>query len=496
MATAVLSASCLAGAAPPATATPRVAAVAWQRCDPAVVADVPAVERAKLSCATHPVPLDWDNGAAGTLSLALMRRAADDPAHRIGTLFVNVGGPGGSGFFYTRTAYQKFSAGVRARFDIVGFDPRGVGRSNPARCFTSQEQANELLVRSFAVPVTAGQIASTTKAAADYSQLCRANAGPLLGRLSTLDVVRDLDSLRAAVGDEKLNYVGLSYGTLIGATFIAMYPARVRAIVMDGNVDPALRTSDGVEYARQRAEGFEAVLAAVLSRCDRSGARCSFGPGSAGKFAALRDLLRKHDLVRPDGSTVTISSFTMDVVSLLQQPALFGALADELQADYELMRAATPAVALAQRTPYLADDSYYAVNCSDEPFPAGFDAAAAAQRWERTAPTFARYQAFLEPVQCPTWPVPAGRRFAGPWQNRSPSTALVYGNYHDPATPYVFATRMAAELGNARLVTVDAFGHTILGGSACTAQITEAYLVGLQLPAPETVCQPDAQPFS
>jgi pimeloyl-ACP methyl ester carboxylesterase len=483
-------------AALPGSASAGPSRIAWGACDPAVVESVPAAERVKLTCGAVAVPLDHDAPAAGTLPIAVMRRRADDQ-RRIGTLFVNVGGPGGSGFLYTRVAYQRFAPAVLARFDIVGFDPRGVGRSDPLRCFTSQQQAADLISGSYAVPVTAPEIASTVAATSDYSRLCAANAGPLLGHLATRDVVRDLDLLRSAVGDNKINYVGLSYGTLVGATYAAMYPQRVRSIVLDGSVDPQLRTSDGVEYLRRRAAGFEVALSAMLARCDAGGPKCAFSGGAAAKFTALRDRLRGASLTRADGTELTLSRFTAELVSLLQQPALFGYLASSLQADYDLTRGVRPAaVARTSSAAYLGDDSYFAVNCTDMPFPATLDPAALATDWEAASPTFGRYHAFLEPAQCPSWPAPHAVAYRGPWANRSGQTILVYGNVFDPATQYRFAQRMVSELGNARLVTVDAFGHTILGDSTCTDDLTAAYLIDSRVPASGTVCRPDAEPFA
>ena len=508
--------------APTATAAPAPAApapISWAKCAPSELVGVPAGELAQYSCANYAVPLDHDKPKLGTINIALMRRAANNQSARIGSLFLNPGGPGGSGFGLPTVGDLIFEPQVLDRFDLIGFDPRGVARSTPLRCFATQEDADEVFGRMAPLPVTAAEERSTLTALKDYGQFCKRFAGPLLEHMSTKDVARDLDVLRQAVGDSKLSYVGFSYGTLLGATYVNMFPTKARAIIIDGNVDPNLRLHDGVEYDRQRTNGFEISLNAMLARCDSVGTGCAFSGGAGQKYQGLRDHLRNvGPITLPDGTVVDEALLTGTVAGSLYSPSSFVDLTNALQQLWETIhppvsgRAATTLTGqtlqtmraaghqgqadMLADTPYENDDSYLAVNCSDKPFdnrPSGIPALA--DKWERQMPSFGRYQAWSDPAACPTWPVRNPDTYRGPWNKRTETPVLVFGNYYDPATQYEFAKRMSRELGNARLVSVDAFGHCILGGSSCTDRIAADYLIDLKIPGPGTVCQPNVQPF-
>jgi pimeloyl-ACP methyl ester carboxylesterase len=503
-----------AAAAPAPAAAKAPAAITWSACAPSDLNGVPAPELPQYSCANYAVPLNHDRPRQGTINIALMRRAANNQAARIGSLFLNPGGPGGSGFGMPKSGRNIFEPEVLDRFDLIGFDPRGVARSTPLRCFATDEDADQVFGRMAPLPVTAREEATTLKAIKDYGQFCKRFAGPLLEHMSTKDVARDLDVLRQAVGDAKLNYVGFSYGTLLGATYVNMFPTKTRAIVLDGNVDPTLRLLDGVEYDRQRTGGFEIALDGFLSRCDQAGAGCAFSGGARHKYDSLRDYLRNNGpITLSDGTVVDEAAFTGTVSGVLYSPADFAELAVALQ---ELWDAINPSAArsastvrftalqagtrgqadILPDTPYTSDDSYLAVNCLDKPFnnrPA--EVPALADKWERQMPSFGRYQAWSDPALCPSWPVKDADAYRGPWNKRTDNPVLVFGNYYDPATQYEFAKRMSKQLGNARLVSVDSFGHCILGDSRCTDVIAADFLVDLALPGPGTVCHPDVQPF-
>ncbi len=490
-------------------------AVAWGTCASDVLAGVPADQIKFYSCARYRVPIDHDDASLGTIDIALLKRAARTPDKRVGSLFLNPGGPGGPGLTMPIAGQAIFRPQVLDRFDLVGFDPRGVGASNPLRCFTTQEDADEVFGAQIGVPLSRAEISGTLASYRDYGRFCKNNAGSLLNHMSTKDVVRDLDTLRAAVGDQKLTYVGFSYGTLIGSTYTSMFPKQSRAIVIDGNVDPALRTSDGVQYDRERAQGFEIALDAFLKRCDQAGAKCAFSDGNPrAKFDELREYLRKQPITLPGAEPLDISEFTGTVGGVLYSPAVFASLAEWLQTYYAAIHPSAQAQALQPRplkalavghrgladlrpdSPYTGDDSYFAVNCSDKPFKIRQEQVPdIAAKWERESRTFGRSQAFSDTAACPVWPAKKPDAYRGPWRAKTDVPVIVVGNYYDPATQYKFAQRMAAELGNSRLLTVDAFGHCILGDALGVDQAVADYLTDLKVPANGQVFQPNVQPF-
>nr|WP_225955137.1 alpha/beta hydrolase [Kibdelosporangium phytohabitans] len=494
---------------------PATPPVQWGACPDDALQGVPPAERPLFSCATHAVPLDHDNPRKGNISLALMRRAAGNQAQRIGSLFLNPGGPGGSGWSLPAIGNLIFEPEVLDRFDLVGFDPRGVAQSTPLRCFKTNEEAASVFGRMSVVPVTRQQIHDTVAANAGYSDFCARNAGDLLEHMSTKDVARDLDLLRQAVGDKKLNYVGFSYGTLLGATYAAMFPHRSRAIILDGNVDPKLRTTNGLKYDSGRAQGFEIALDAFLKRCKAEGDKCVFSGGDPrAKFDEIRTYLHTRDITVPDFGPVGLDQFTAMVAGVLYTSSAFKPLAEFLQQAYDVLHPpVAPQVVQgdlsvlkqgAKRgkydtragTPFEGDDSYQAVNCSDKPFPPVPELVPLlARQWDRESPTFGRFQIFTDPLACATWPVKHADAFRGPWDRETENPVLVIGNYYDPATRYDFAKQMARQLGNAVLLSVDSFGHCILGESACADKAAAKYLITLEAPKPGQVCQPDAQPF-
>ncbi|MFB9904893.1 alpha/beta hydrolase [Allokutzneria oryzae] len=486
-------------AAPAVAAVPApTGSIAWGPCPEDVLALVPPEHRFRYGCGKQAVPLDHAEPSAGSIDLMLVRRAASKPAERIGSILINPGGPGADGLLLATIPSVVFPSSVPDHFDLVGFDPRGVGRSNPLKCFTTQESADAVRARMIPVPVTTSEIKSTVDAYAEYGRGCGTVGGPIIKHMSTEDTARDLDVLRGALGEQKLNYVGLSYGTLLGATYANLFPDKVRAMILDGAVDPALRTNDALRYDRERALAFERALSAFLKRCKDEGPKCAFSEGDPrAKFDAIRERLRKGPLNLPGGGTITLSQFTAKVGDVLESIAMLGQtdlakLAIELQ---ELHTVPAPRTT-GTDAPYTGHDAFYGVNCSDKPFPrtpAIVPSVAAA--WEREAPTFGRRQAFTDFAGCANWPVTAKEVYRGPWNARTSAPVLVVGIYNDPATPYSFSKRMAAQLGNARLLDVDAFGHTSIGSSACVDSAVEKYLTKLALPAAGLVCKPNKQPF-
>ena len=474
------------------------------------VAWAPCTEEPLLGfdCATYSVPLDHDKPRGATIPIALARRAADDPARRLGTIFINPGGPGGAGRGFVAAAEFLFQAPVLARYDVVGFDPRGIGASAPIQCFATDAESEALFAQMALVPLTREQISATIRANLAYTNGCVANAGPLLPHMSTLNVVKDLDLLRAGVGDRKLSYVGYSYGTMIGATYANVFPSRVGRLILDGNVDPDQRANRRLANKLDRAGGFELALRGFLAACDAAGPDCAFSGGARAKFDALRELLRKGPVETPDFGVITIDDLTNFVAGSMYSVADFPATAEVLQLVYDVLLGGGAPVRAAGAGPllpeprhhpmrdaysYNSNDSFYAVNCVDAPLPrnpAPYPALGLA--FEAVHRTFGRYELYGE-VGCANWPR-SEERYAGPWNRRTATTIQLVNPTYDPATRYAFAQRMQAELGNARLLTLDGFGHTS-SFSACVEGWYTRYLLDGALPPPGTRCAQDLPPF-
>jgi pimeloyl-ACP methyl ester carboxylesterase len=497
---ATVLAATLTGTAAPAAAA--AAPVAWSPCTETTLVG--------YDCATYLVPLDHDKPGGATTPIALSRRPANNPATRIGTIFVNPGGPGGAGRGLVRSSATIFSTAVLDRFDVVGFDPRGIGASAPLQCFTDDVAAEALFNKMSLVPLTKQQIVDTLRANYAYTEACKRDAGPLLTHMSTLNVAKDLDLLRQGVGDRDLTFLGFSYGTLIGATYANLFPQRVRAIINDGNVDPDQRTNHRLANKFDRAGGFEKALDGMLKACDAAGAACAFSGGARAKFDALRERLRQGPFDTGDGEQITIDDLTNYITGQLYVITRFPATAATLQATYELVISPGPAARrgiaanplpaapkgrgwLGDAYSYNANDSFFAVNCADAPLPRvpalypGF-----AVVFESAHRTFGRAEAFGE-VGCANWPK-ITERYNGPWNRRTANPVLVVNPTYDPATPYVFAQRMTRELGNARLLTLDGFGHTTRFSACITGWYTR-YLLERELPPVGTRCAQDVAPF-
>ncbi len=511
------------GTASAQTESSAVRSAAWGQCAADVLATLPATvtpeERARLSCTVQEVPVDHSRPRGEKTGIAMMKRPANDPSRKIGSIFLNPGGPGGSGLIRGAIAKNYFQPQVLDRFDVIGFDPRGVARSAPLRCFRTQEESDAVNAGWSALPITKEEIGTTIRSAKAYTDYCKINAGPLLNFMSTEAVARDLDVMREAVGDKQLNFVGFSYGTLIGSTYANIFPAKSRALVLDGNVDPQLRLTNGAEYDRQRAQGFEIALDAMLKRCDSAGVeKCAFAGGARAKFEDMKKALARGPVTLPGGAQVTLSDVISRVAGDLYSVPRFAALVAWLQSIHVALNPAPATFAVQSaadlpaplnngggrvdvdplpETPYTADDSYFAVNCTDKPFARTnrfWEQTAA--KWEKQSPTFGRYQAASDLLACPTWPARNTDRWIGPWNRKTPNPVVVVGNYYDPATQYLFSQRMVKQLGNARLISVDSFGHCILGRSAATDTAVARYLVDLVAPADGAVFQPNVQPFA
>ncbi len=491
-----------------ATGTPRLA---WTPC----FTDVGPFE-----CATAQVPLDYDRQRGATISIALTRLPATDQRRRIGSLFLNPGGPGGSGVeFVVGAGPFLYTDEVRARFDLVGFDPRGILRSTALQCFDSPDEWGPWFI-PFAFPVTREEERIWIEADRFLVSACERRAGPIIDHMSTANVARDLDVLRAAVGDRKLTYAGYSYGSYLGNTYANLFPGRVRAVVLDGVLDPIAWSTgrsrlEGATVpfsTRVRSDaGSQATLNEFFRLCDAAGDACAFSGDASRRFAALaRRLLREPvEVTFPDGTTAVFD------YSLLISAAL-GAMYDsstwadfaQLLADIEAEAAAPAALAarlkrFAARQGYQAEDFYPnfiegfpGVACSDSDNPRHYAA------WSiNGALADARFGYFGRPWTwfssiCAEWPGFDHDRYMGPFTRATANPVLVVGNHFDPATRYEGAVLVDQLLPRSALLSVHAWGHVSLFFSQCADAAVSRYLLTVATPPRGATCEQDVAPFS
>lgn len=434
-------------------------------------------------CATLEVPLDYRDPGDREVPVALRRRSAGDPARRIGSLVVNPGGPGESGTQLLHRDLAILGPEVRARFDVVEMDPRGTGGSIAIHCATTGSTAPD------PVPSTPEAGAALLRADREYADACARAAGPLLPHLGTETVARDLEILRRALGDDRLTFLGISYGTLLGATYADLHPDRVRAMVLDGAIDPALDTAT---LSGDQAAAMDAQLAAFFVHCASGGCAWRTSGTPADGFHALADRLRVHPLVASDGTTVGVAELYGATLSRMYSPSRWASLAAALAAAER--GDGNPLLALhrdyfgARPDATINADASNAVNCLDHPVDRDPDHQAdLAARAAARAPVFGPYLSWGGAV-CGVWR-------ARPTRVPRPVTApgappiLVVGTTHDPATPFAWAQSLAGQLTSGVLVTREGTGHVGVLGSGCVRTIVGDYLVTGTPPAPGTACR-------
>jgi pimeloyl-ACP methyl ester carboxylesterase len=454
---------------------------------------------AGFECATAEVPLDYDEPHAGTISLALIRLRATDPARRIGTLFIGPGGPGGSGVEFLRELKGTlYTPEVRARFDLLSFDPRGIARSTPLRCFATAKRAAAARP-PYAFPVGERQEQAWLASDGTVARACAQRGGPILHHMSTANVARDLELLRRAVGDRRLTYAGFSYGTYIGETYANLFPGRVRAMVLDGVVDPVAWSTGRGDQARTvpvtlriSADGYDRALRQFFALCTRAGAACAFSHGNPrARWEQLARRLRAHSMRLPDGRTFTYQDLLMITYFPMSEPSLWPQLARWLQA------IDTGAVPLPPPIPPASyDPARLAVICSDSDNPASADAwQRAAAAADRRLPHIGRGAAW-EPSICRAWRALDPDRYTGPWTRRTSHPVLLVSNRYDPQTPPINARVVARLFPRARLLVIDGWGHLSLSApSTCAANRIQHYLLTTRLSPRDAACPVDVTPF-
>ena len=424
-------------------------------------------------CAELTVPLDHAAPEGPTISVTINRFPAENPSERMGVLLVNPGGPGASGLGLA-ASFAAAGGPVAEHFDLIGFDPRGVGASTPLSCGSTMDA----YYRLDPSPDNQEEYDTLAAAARSIAQECEATDGELLPHLHTQAVAADMDLIRQALGEDQINYLGFSYGTAIGLAYASAFGTNLRSLVLDGVVDP---THDLEEYLTLQAVSSEAGIAAVLAACGRD---CPIADPRAALDAAFA-AAEAGELSGPDGPVSPGEVGTGVLYTTYSEslwPLLWSALADAERGDGHAF------AELTTRYLMIADITVYtAVTCIDTPRPEGPEAFEAfVRRAEQAAPLVGADVA-NDLLPCAFWPAPAVDH-TGPINAPEAPPTLVVGNTGDSATPYQQAIDVAAALPNATLLTLEADAHTAYFASACIRGHVDTYLVELTLPPQNTTC--------
>ena len=465
---------------PPTTNAVSSKKIVWSPClnDPA----------GESECGALAVPFDYDNPTVGSFTLFITRLPAVDPANKIGSMLVNPGGPGFGGSSVAQDAQYYFSSELLDRFDIIGWDPRGTGKSTPAiNCIDEYDQYFGI----DSTPETPEEKQAIIDASQKFNDECVARSGEILPYISTQATARDMDSIRQALGEDKITYFGFSYGSELGATWATMFPNTVRAAVLDGASDP---NATSLDQGLAQAKGFEKQLDAFLASCSKR-VSCAFHSG--GNSAAALDKLLTDVDVKP----IVVSADRTPIT----QGVMYTALAQSMYSDTlwpELERALADGVAgdgagllklnddYFQRKP---DGSYgneleafLAISCLDDPGPTTVDAVdAQIPIFEKAAKRFG--SSFAYGYSCALWPVAQAPRITVTGKGAGP--IIVIGTTGDAATPIESSRNAAKALEQGIFLTVNADQHTGYGVNRCIVDEVDRYLVDLIVPKNGTVCK-------
>ncbi len=436
--------------------------------------------RGDALCARLTVPVDYRHPDGDTLDLAVLKVPAADPDHRIGSLVVNPGGPGASGVDYAAHARSVFREPLRDRYDIVGFDPRGTGDSSPVDCLSDRQL--DAYVAEDPDPDTPAEVTAYADTVAAFGRGCVERTGALAGHVTTVEAARDVDVLRAALGESELDWFGASYGTKLGATYADLFPRRVGRMVLDGAVDLSIGSR---ELSLQQAAGFETALRSYVQDCLDDD--CYLGDSMDAALTRIRSFLdhvdaKPLDTSDDDRPLRVGNAFYGIVVTLYSRdswPVLTQALKAALDGDGSLLLRLSDIYHDRGSSGYddNSTEANYAIGCLDDPWSITADQVPAQlPDFERASPTFGRVFAW-------------GLTSCGGLQVRATDVdreitatgaapIVVVGTTRDPATPYEWAVHLAQQLDSGVLVTRDGDGHTgYNAGNACVDDAVEAYLL-------------------
>ena len=433
-----------------------------------------------FECTSLSVPLDYEDPYKDAISISVIRLRAS--AQPLGSLILNPGGPGGSGIDYARAAEFVVSKVLLDNFDIVGFDPRGVGESSPIECI--DDFATDEYIASDGTPDDQIEIDQSIEILTEFGQACLTNSPDLINNIDTISAARDIDILRAALGDEKLNWLGKSYGTFLGATYADLFPQNVGRMLLDGAIDPTL---SNLQLSEGQARGFEDALARFMADCLTKD-DCPFDGTVEEGIAAVKNILDNLDqnpVTLDDGRIFTQAMGVLGIVGGLYDvsygwASLRPMLAFALGGDFNSLAKSVDFYTSRNEDGTYSDnsnDAIMAINCIDRPDRGTpEEAKTLAQQWSQFAPVFGGYLAWGN-IACTYWPVAASGQPKTISADGSP-LILVVGTTHDPATPYVWAQGLASQLSNAALLTLDGDGHTAyMQGSNCIDEVVDEYFL-------------------
>jgi len=474
---------------PPATVTeapsPELAdlysqRIDWQPCD----------SDADHDCGSLTVPVDYADPQGETIDLALLRVPAR--GERVGSLVVNPGGPGARGTTYAAAGGQVFREPLLDGFDIVGFDPRGVGASDPVDCLSDAEL--DAYLAGDPTPDTAAELAGYRSSVMSFGEKCVAGSGPVIGHVTTIEAARDMDVLRSALGEETLSYFGASYGTELGATYAELFPERVGRFVLDGAVDVSL---DAQSMALEQAAGFETALRAYVQNCLDTTDNCFLGDTveeGLATITGLLDSIEEEPLPAGDRELTIGNAFYGVITPLYNRDYWFllsTALASALDGKGSALMSLADAYASRNPDGSYADNSIeanYSINCLDDPTSVPFAKVPSLfPAFEEASPTFGRVFAWGM-VGCRGVDVTSSEE---PLTIRGEGAApiVVLGTTRDPATPLKWAQALSAQLDSGVLVERDGDGHTAYNaGNECIDTLVEDYLLDGDVPADGTSC--------
>ena len=453
-----------------------------------------SAQRTGFQCAKVKVPLDYSKPDGQTIEVAMKKHLATGSV-RQGSLFINPGGPGGSGVQYVEGAAETAFAGVQGSFDIIGFDPRGVGSSTPVTCAAANgaDPMSDLGQASGDAPFEelAPQVETTFR---QMEANCAAGTKPagLLDHVDTISVARDLDVLRALSGDQRLNYLGISYGTHLGAHYAELFPANTGHMVFDGAVDPSLSLG---ERAAGQAKGFETSLRTYVKQCQagQAGPSCPLTGSVDAGTQQIRDLIASADKtpLKTSDPNVTVDGGTITAVvrRLLYASEYWSVLTYALDQAITQQDGSSFQTLYGPTTTGVSAPTFYAVNCLDIPVQGDMTS------WEKeyqqileSSPTFGASLSNQD-ARCQAWGH-NGTRKPAPVHAKGAAPILVVGTTGDPATPYAWSKALAEQLDSGQLLTWEGDGHTAYGRSgACVRRAIDGYLIGGTMPKPGATCK-------